>query len=138
MKLSLVKTSIVGSLTVAVLVSLTACSPVPESIIKDIPVNNMSASSELVAPVTVDALSLNGQDVKVKAGQTINIIVPQDKVEDWAGTSKNSDVAMFMPGSISGGTVTDPGFMTNKVGQTEATLTNTASGDLVVFTITVS
>ena len=135
-KLFILKSTAVAGIAVIALAGLTACtSLIPESVIKDIPVNN--ASAELMAPATVDAATLSGQTVTVSSGQMVNIIVPQDNVEDWAGTSNDSEVAQFLPGMISNGVVTDPGFTTSKLGETEATLTNTSTGDVIVFKIVV-
>lgn len=95
---------------------------------------------DVLAPVTeaVADLATKGT-VDVPVGAVLNINVPDADTSVWSATSSDPAVATFTAGvaGTNGSATTNPGFTAAKVGTTKVTLTNSATGEVVNFTINV-
>lgn len=95
---------------------------------------------DVLAPVTeaVADLATKGT-VDVPVGAVLNINVPDADTSVWSATSSDPAVATFTAGvaGTNGSATTNPGFTAEMVGTTKVTLTNSATGETVNFTINV-
>ena len=98
-----------------------------------------ASSAPVVAPVTRDAGSLQGDTVDLVVGQVLNINTGDLAVDSYRGEVEDSDVAEFVPGHEDGGATFNPGVQALAPGTTTVVLSNENGGiQDVTFTVEVS
>jgi hypothetical protein len=128
---------------------LSACSPATETKDADTAViaedETMTGGEQVVAPVTVtladiEAASADGVAFDVAAGNVLYFSdIEGDALNEWTGTSSDDSVVSFVKGSPETADMagTASVFQANKVGTAEVTMTNSATGQVIVFTVNV-
>lgn len=129
---------------------LSACSPSTEPKDADTAViaedeTVTEDATTLPAPVTVtladiEAASAEGTAFDVKVGNVLYFSdIEGDALNEWTGTSSDDSVVSFFKGSPETADMagTASVFQANKVGTAEVTMTNSATGQVIVFTINV-
>ncbi len=95
------------------------------------------AATNPLPPVIVDIGSVGGTTVEVRTGGTVDITGDDETSTDWTAEIADPDVVSFVPGRDDGSAQFNPGLEATAVGSTEVTLTNSASGESVTFTVDV-
>ena len=90
--------------------------------------------TQVLPPQIVDPEELQGASFEVTAEQPL--VINADDPAEWTGTTTDTTVAVFVPGSDDGTTVFNPGFEAVGPGETVASVTS-PDGDTYDFTITV-
>jgi hypothetical protein len=94
---------------------------------------------DVIAPVTVEANDLQGEEVELVVGQVLNINTGDLAVDSYTGEVADAKVAEFTPGRTDGSAEFNPGVTALAVGSTEVTMTNEQGGiQPLVFTVVVS
>lgn len=135
----IVKIGTIAAAGAAAALALTACStPAPAPTVTA--TKTVTATPEapiggnIVAPITATPAELKGTTQNIAIGQSINVNV--DDVTAWLASSSDMTVATASQGSKGTATI-NPGFAGAKAGTATATLTNSATGETVTFTIVV-
>lgn len=97
------------------------------------------SKSEVSVPRSVDISTLNGSTITVTVEQNVVLIKTSDPLA-WSGTVANPDVAYFTPAGTyqdenNQTAIFDMCFSGNGSGATQATLTNSSTGEVISFTI---
>lgn len=119
----------VAALALLVAVPLTGCSDDLSS-----SSDTTQASSQLPAPVIVDATGLDGSTVSVPLGNVV--VVNADDPTAWTATIADPAIATFTAGSDDGSATFNPGFAPVQAGTTEVTMTDGTT--TVTFTLEVT
>ncbi|WP_306895933.1 hypothetical protein [Agromyces albus] len=93
--------------------------------------------SSALPPVIVELESADGTTVEVPEGGTIDLTGDDDTFTEWTADIADSDVVEFEPGRDDGSAQFNPGLAAKSVGETEVTLENGETGDIVTFTVEV-
>lgn len=83
---------------------------------------------DVVAPVTMNVNSLQGETVELVVGQALNINTESLAVDSYSGDVSDATVAEFVPGRLDGGAEFNPGVTAVAEGETKVTLTNHDAG----------
>lgn len=114
-------------------VSLSACSQQTPST----PVS--SSASTVIAPVVLDADSLQGATIDLSVGQVLDINTGDLAVDSYSGDVEDTSVAEFVKGRDDGSATFNPGITAVAVGTTKVTLSNDDGGiEDVIFTVDVT
>lgn len=98
-----------------------------------------SPSGPVIAPVTRDVGSLQGETVELEVGQVLNIDTGDLAVDSYTGEVEDESVARFVPGREDGGATYNPGVEALAEGSTQVVLSNSDGGiQDVTFTVDVS
>ena len=93
---------------------------------------------ETLPPVIVDINEIDGTTVEVAEGNAIDLTGDDETYLDWTAEIEDSEIVTFVPGKDDGSAQFNPGLDAEKVGESEVTLDNSASGDTVTFTVKVT
>jgi hypothetical protein len=102
------------------------------------PAPNTSSSMSLVAPIIVDLKTANGTSVSVSMSNIVDLLTGDSAVTDWQGLVADSTVATFIDGKVDGGATFNPGVRPKSDGSTKVTVTNSTTGAVVTFDLTVT
>jgi len=120
------------ALVAGVALTASACSAPAED-------TETSETSQVIAPIIVDAADLNGQTLKVGIDNVI--VINTADVTGWTAEFSDPSIAEFVPGSIEGDSadplVENPGITPLAIGETEVTMTST-DGVTATFTVVVT
>lgn len=96
-------------------------------------------SSDVIAPVTMEAGDLQGATVDLVVGQVLNINTGDLAVESYSGEVADPAVAEFTAGYTDDSATFNPGVTALSVGTTEVVLSNSDGGiQDVTFTVDVT
>lgn len=94
---------------------------------------------DVIAPVTMEANDLQGAEVELLVGQTLNINTGDLAVDSYTGEVADPSVAEFSPGRNDGSAEFNPGVVALAVGSTGVTMTNEQGGiQPLEFTVVVA
>lgn len=130
------KLTAMTAISAAAVFGLAACSSGADAN-KDADVDN-SSTTQLVGPVVVDVATLDGTDVTVNAGQMIDITTGDLDPASFAATIADAKVATFTAGGKTGSATFNPGITGVASGMTKVALTDSATGKVYNFTVTVN
>lgn len=120
------------ALVAGVALTASACSAPAED-------TETSETSQVIAPIIVDAADLNGQTIEVGIDNVI--VINTADVTGWTAEFSDPSIAEFVPGSIEGDSadplVENPGITPLAIGETEVTMTST-DGVTATFTVVVT
>jgi hypothetical protein len=98
-----------------------------------------SESSQVIAPIIIDAADLNGQTIKVGIDNVM--VINTSDVTGWTAEFSDPSIAEFVPGSIEGDSadplIENPGIAPLAIGETTVTMTST-DGVTATFTLIVT
>lgn len=124
---------------------LAACSspapaPTPAPTVEPAP-TEAPIGGDIVAPVSVNLLELNGTVQTVVVGQAINLLVTDEDPAVWSGVSSDTAVATVSEGvkqdDANGVAGMNPGVQAVKTGKATITFTNSFTGEEVKFDVLV-
>lgn len=93
---------------------------------------------DVIAPVTMGVNELQGAEVDLQVGQTLNIDTESLAVDSYTGEVADPAVAEFTAGRSDGSAEYNPGVTAIASGSTEVTLTNEQGGiQPLTFTVNV-
>lgn len=94
---------------------------------------------DVIAPVTMEANDLQGAEVELLVGQSLNINTGDLAVDSYSGEVSDSKVVEFTPGHDDGSAQFNPGVTGLAAGTSEVTMTNAQGGiQPLQFTVVVS
>ena len=97
---------------------------------------------DIVSPVSVNLLELNGTVQDIVVGQSINLLVADEDPSVWSGVSSDTAVATVSEGvkqdDANGVAGMNPGVQGIAVGKATITFTNSFTGEEVKFEVMVS
>jgi len=93
---------------------------------------------QLVGPVVVDVEALDGTTQMVNEGQMIDITTGELDPASFTATIEDTMVATFTAGGVDGSATFNPGITGMASGTTKVALTNTDTGTVYNFTVTVT
>jgi hypothetical protein len=102
------------------------------------PAPSASSSTSLVAPIMVDLKTANGTAVAVSMSNIVNLLTGDTTVTDWTGVVADPKIATFIDGKVEGGATFNPAVSPKSEGTTKVTVTNSATGAVVTFDLTVT
>lgn len=135
MNTKIAKVSAIAALAAAATFSLAACSTAADEDAAG--TDEMSETTQVVAPTIVDTATLDGQTIDIKNGGFIDINTGDTDPADWSAVVKDPAVVTFTAGGTSGSAVMNPGLEGMQAGSTQVELTNKTTGDVVTFTVNV-
>lgn len=98
-----------------------------------------SETTQVIAPIIVDAADLDGQTIEVGIDNVI--VINTADVTGWTAEFSDPSIAEFVPGSIEGDSsdplVENPGIAPLAIGETMVTMTST-DGVTATFTVVVT
>jgi hypothetical protein len=133
MNKTLLKITAITALAAAATFGLSACSSGSDN---DSDSDN-SSTSQLVGPIVVEVADLDGTTVEVNVDQMVDINTGDTDPADFTGKVADSKVAEFVAGGPDGSATFNPGVTGLAMGSTTVELTNTKTGDVITFTVTV-
>lgn len=136
MNSTLAKMSVITAISAAAIFGLSACSSSDAN--KDADVDNSSSTSQLVGPVVVNISTLEGTDVTVNKTQMIDINTGTEDPAKFTAVIADPKVASFTAGGKSGTATFNPGITGLTSGMTKVALTDSATGTVYNFTVTVN
>ncbi len=86
----------------------------------------------------VDLADVDGTTVEVAVGNTIDLTGDDETYTEWTAEIADESVATFVPGRDDGSAQFNPGIDALAEGSTDVTLENSATGDIVEFTVEVT
>lgn len=134
-----------STLTVGVLLlalALSACSSGPsdsaEPTPSPTPTTSASDESSRMAPLSIDPAAITqDQRIEVKVGNYIDLAAGPTP-EIWSGISSVPEVAQFTPGAVEENSGYNPGIFGLSVGESTIELTNSQTGAVVNFVVSVT
>lgn len=94
---------------------------------------------DIIAPVTLEANDLQGAEVDLLVGQTLNINTGDLAVDSYSGEVADPKVAEFVAGRIESSAEFNPGVTALAQGSTEVTMVNDQGGiQPLQFTVVVT
>lgn len=90
---------------------------------------------DIVSPISLSPSDLNGTTQNIIVGQVVNVLVDDPSV--WTAASEDETIVKATQGEVMTAE-TNPGFTGEKIGETNVTLTNSTTGEVVTFTIVVA
>jgi len=102
------------------------------------PTPSASSTTSVIAPIMVDLKTANGTSVTVGMNNIVNLITGDTTVTDWKGVVADPKIATFIDGKVEGGATFNPGVSPKSEGTTKVTVTNSATGAVVTFDLTVT
>lgn len=141
--IKLTKIAALGAVAAIAVAGLTACStastpePTTPAVVEPT-VDPTPIGGDIVSPVSLSPAELKGTTQNVVVGQVVNVTVDDPTV--WTASVADSTIASVSQGVAETASQAgmNPGFTALKMGTTEATLTNTATGEVITFTIVVA
>lgn len=130
---TLIKLTAITALAAAATFGLSACSSDSN---KDGDTDNPS-TTQLIGPVVVDVATLNGTDVTIDAGRMIDINTGTQDPAAFTAVVADAKVATFTAGGKQGTATFNPGITGVASGMTKVALTNSKTGAVINFTVTV-
>ena len=132
-----------STLTIGVLLlalTLSACSSGASDPGEPTPTPTISTSDEAsrMVPVSIDPAAITqDQRIEVKVGNSIDLAAAPTP-EIWSGISSVPEVAQFTPGAVEENSGYNPGIFGLSVGESTIELTNTQTGAVVNFIVSVT
>ncbi|GGR38160.1 hypothetical protein GCM10010196_35110 [Agromyces mediolanus] len=96
-----------------------------------------SSGASVLPPVIVDLGAVDGTEVEVPVGGTVDLVGDDEHFLAWTAELSDPEVAEFVPGKDDGSAQFNPGLTALAEGDTEVTLTNDESGEKLEFTLVV-
>ena len=93
---------------------------------------------QLVGPVVVEVATLDGTDVMVNEGQMIDITTGDLDPAAFTAAIADTNIATFTAGGPDGSATFNPGITGVASGTTKVALTDTVTGTVYNFTVTVT
>jgi hypothetical protein len=122
----------VAAIAFAAVGGLTACSnaaPAP---------TESAVGSEVVSPIQIPVAEANGQSYDIPMNSMGYLNVTEGTEADWTAEFSTPGVVEFTEGGTDGSATFVPGLTPVSEGTTEVTLTDSASGETVTFTVNVT
>lgn len=136
MNSTLTKITTITAISAAAIFGLAACSSGSDAN-KDSDVDN-SSTTQLVGPIVVDVATLEGTDVTVNQGQMIDITIGNLDPATFTAKIADTKIATFTAGGKNGSATFNPGITGVASGMTTVTLTDSATGKVYNFMVTVN
>ncbi|GAB2826960.1 hypothetical protein GCM10027022_17450 [Alpinimonas psychrophila] len=136
MNSTFIKITTITAISAAAIFGLAACSSGTDAN-KDSDVDN-SSTSQLVGPIVVDVATLEGTDVTVNQGQMIDITTGNLDPATFTAKIADTKIATFTAGGKNGSATFNPGITGVASGMTKVALTDSATGKVYNFTVTVN
>jgi len=136
MNSTLTKITTITAISAAAIFGLAACSSGSDAN-KDSDVDN-SSTTQLVGPIVVDVATLEGTDVTVNQGQMIDITTGNLDPATFTAKIADTKIATFTAGGKNGSATFNPGITGVASGMTTVTLTDSATGKVYNFMVTVN
>ncbi|MFC6356379.1 hypothetical protein [Luethyella okanaganae] len=96
------------------------------------------ANNQVVPPVIVNLMSIDGTTVEVSVGGSVDLTGDDKTFTDWNAKIADPSIVEFLPGRDDGSAQFNPGLHALQKGSTEVFLTNSSSEASVMFTVTVT
>lgn len=136
------KIGAVGAAVAITAVALTGCTstekvePTPAPVVTP-EETQAPIGGDIVSPVSATPEELKGTTQNVIVGQVVNVLVDDPAV--WTAASEDETVVKATQGEVmtAENAGMNPGFTAEKIGETNVTLTNSTTGEVVTFTIVV-
>lgn len=129
----IVKIGTIAAIAAVATFGLSACAQGPDD---SLPKEDTS-SSQMLPPTIVDVAELNGSTQEIAVGGFIDILTADNQEADWVISTKDSKVVAVTQGGPDGSAVMNPGVEGLSTGSTQVELTNSKTGEVVSFTVTV-
>ncbi|MDH6182309.1 hypothetical protein M2152_002491 [Microbacteriaceae bacterium SG_E_30_P1] len=115
-----------AAVVVSAAIGLSACAPA-------------NPETPVIAPVTVDVNELQGKNVTIVIGQTINVTTGDLPVDSYTAEVSDESVLAYTPGRIEETAEFNPGFTGVRVGQSDVIMRNIQGGiQPLEFSVTVN
>lgn len=132
------KLTAIAAISAAAIFGLAACSSGASSDANNDADVDANSTTQLVGPVVVDVATIDGKDVTVNAGQMIDITTGDLDPAGFTATIADEKVATFTAGGVDGSATFNPGITGVASGMTKVALTDSATGTVYNFTVTVN
>jgi hypothetical protein len=132
---TLFKLTAITAISAAGIFGLAACST-GASTDQDADTDN-GGTTQMIGPVVVDVEALDGTTQMLNEGQVLDITTGDLDPADFTATIADTMVASFEAGGTEGSATFNPGITGLASGTTKVALTDTASGTVYNFTVTV-
>lgn len=129
----IVKIGTIAAIAAVATFGLSACAQGPDD---SLPKEDTSSSQQL-PPTIVDVAELNGTTIEITSGSFIDITTGDTDPADWTISTKDAKVVAVTQGGPDGDAVFNPGVEGLSTGSTQVELTNSKTGEVVSFTVTV-
>lgn len=136
MNSSFSKLTVITAIAAAALFGLAACSS-GSTAGQDSGADN-AETTQLVGPVVVDVEALDGTTQMLNEGQVLDITTGDLDPATFTATVADSNVATFTEGGTAGSATSNPGITGVAAGTTTVVLTDSATGTVYNFTVTVN
>jgi len=132
MNKNFVRVGAVAAIAFAAVGGLTACStPAPAP-------TESSMGSDVVSPIQIPVAEANGQTYDIPLNTTGYLNVADGTEADWTAEFSTPGIVEFTEGGTDGSATFVPGLTPVSEGTTKVTLTDSASGETVTFTVNVT
>jgi hypothetical protein len=123
-----------AALSISALLLLAACGGTTEERVDDpSPIAGGPGSAMVIAPLILDAVTPTGV---IAVGRSV--VFALESPADWVIAVDHPELASVSQGSDDGSAVYNPGFTATGAGTVVATLTNSASGAVAVYTVEIT